>query len=102
MSAPHNSSPDPTAATPRGFIYFCEERRQYIRGVRAWIFWAPYLTAAILLEPRLPISPGDPHAWTSWLPLLGFLMFFSIGWRFLLRRLSNRPKKSDNQLTNFS
>jgi len=77
--APTGSATPP----PRGFIYFCEERRQYLRDGRAWIFWALYLTGAILLEPHV-LSGGGVNL-LSWLPLLGFLVLFPPVWRTLLR-----------------
>ncbi len=86
MSAPHDSSSLPASRPPRGFIYFCEERLQYDRGFRAWLFWVPYLAGAILLEPNFIRAGGSPGDWRSWLPLLGFLVLFPPLAQALLRR----------------
>jgi hypothetical protein len=86
MSIPGDSSPGPASRPPRGFVYFCEEQRQYHRGVRAWIFWVPYLAGIVLLEPRVLNAHGVSHIWWSWLALLGFLVLFPPVWQTLLRR----------------
>ena len=86
MSVLRNSSSG--TASPRGFVYYCEEQRQYRRGLRAWIFGVSYLAGAILLEPQ--VSTEHATGWVSWLPLLGFLILFPPLWRTLLRLAGRR------------
>jgi len=79
MSAPHSSTATPP---PRGFAYFCEGTLRYSGGVRAWLFFGPYLLGALSLEPTL--GGKSVHGFSPWLMLLGYLVVFPPVWRALL------------------
>jgi hypothetical protein len=79
MSGPHPSTTNPHS---RGFAYFCEETLQYIGGVRAWLFFGPYLLGAIWLEPAL--GGQSVHGFSPWLVLVAWLLIFPPVWRALL------------------
>jgi len=79
MSDPHPSTANPH---PRGFAYYCEETRRYIGGVRAWLFFGPYLLGAIWLEP----AQGSQAVlgFSPWFALVAWLLIFPTAWRAVL------------------
>jgi len=78
------SNPRHPAATPppRGFAYFCEETLRYTGGVRAWLFFGPYLLGTIWLEPMQ--GGVNVHGLSPWLVLVAYLLIFPPVWRALL------------------
>ncbi len=78
------SDPQHSAATPhpRGFAYFCEGTLRYTGGVRAWLFFGPYLFGAIWLEPAQ--GGRSVHGFSPWLVLVAYLVVFPPVWRALL------------------
>jgi hypothetical protein len=78
----------------RGFIYFCEDGLHYVGGIRAWIFFVPYLFGVALLEPHRP--DANPHAdLLDWAIFLLYLVGFPMLWRAILIRLTRWTKKND-------
>lgn len=87
-------SPDLTQPH-RGFIYFCEATLSYTKGPKAWLFFAPYLTGAVLLEPGLDWKNTNPHDLWKWGVLLIYLIIFPVLWRAVLLRTGLWPKRSE-------
>jgi hypothetical protein len=71
-----------TTSHPRGFAYFCEETLRYTGGVRAWLFFGPYLLGAIWLEPAQ--NSRSIHGFSPWLVLVAYLLIFPPVWRAIL------------------
>ncbi len=85
MTRAMNQASNPeTDRPPRGVIYFCEQSHRYRKGMRAWLFFGPYLLGAILLEPALT-APGRASC-SAWLLLLAYLLLFPRVWRGVLLR----------------
>ena len=79
MSDPHQPASTPH---PRGFAYFCEETLRYTGGLRAWLFFGPYLLGAIGLEPAQ--GGKSVHGFSPWLVLVAWLLIFPPVWRSFL------------------
>ena len=92
MSDPRHSV---TTPHPRGFAYFCEETLQYIGGVRAWLFFGPYLLGAIWLEPAQ--GSKSVHGFSPWLVLVAYLIIFPPVWRAILLATGLWRKRSVTQ-----
>ena len=93
-----NTKPDLPLAdavhSHRGFIYFCEESLRYNTGIRAWIFFAPYLVGAVWFEPGLNLKNSvTPTLW-PWLLWLAYLVLFPPVWRLVLLRTGLWRKRS--------
>lgn len=84
MNTEPDVHPADTGRSHRGFIYFCEHTLQYNKGVRAWVFFGPYLLGALWLEPGLSLKNVDHQTLGTWLPLLAYLVVFPSIWRALL------------------
>jgi len=84
MSTTTTPSTDEVATRHRGFIYFCEHALRYDQGVRAWLFFGPYLAGLVLLEPLLDQKQnGGPCTW-EFVRLLAYLLIFPPVWRAFL------------------
>jgi hypothetical protein len=80
---PPSSIENGDVSSRRGLIYFCEVGLNYCGGVRAWLFFGPYLLGAIALEPGL--NSGSKNDLDRWLLFVAYLVIFPPVWRALLR-----------------
>jgi hypothetical protein len=77
----------------RGWLYFCEDRLQYVRGPRAWIFFAPYLLGAVLLDPQVRTKDHESAPLIAWAIFLVYLVAFPPVWQALFARLERWNKR---------
>ena len=73
-------------AHPRhnGLIVFCEKKLRYEKGIRAWIFLAPYFLGAVALERVINAehAKAEPTLGT-WIGFLAYLIFFPSVWKYV-------------------
>lgn len=75
---------------PKGLAYFCEKKRGYERGWKAWLIVGLYLLGALFLENILHLAQesGSTHQWKSG-ALIAYLVFFPVTARWMARRLTH-------------
>jgi len=78
--------------SPRGLIYFCEETLCYHKGLKAWIFFGPYLLGAIWLESEWWKGTAFSGTWLS-IFLMIYLLIFPAAWRRILIKIGLLKRK---------
>jgi SulP family sulfate permease len=96
MSATTISSTSQDAPRHGDFIYFCEHSMRYDKGLRAWLFFGPYLIGVVLLELLLDQNGKASSESGMWglFPLLAYLLIFPPVWRKFLLWTGLWKKKS--------